>query len=137
MMLVQILRPDVILLRQRIGILGLQIVGAQLRIVRTGHVQHGLALAYLLAGNDHHAAYRAADLGDHRRRPEIVVGHGSGQAKRAGQGGGCNRHHLHVRHLLWPDGEQLGMIGILGGGMVGRGIRCRPPASGECQRDHR
>ena len=70
---------------KRIGILGFQIVGAQLGVVGTGHIQHGLALVHFLPWNHHHPADRAAYLCDHRRGLKAVVGHCPGQPQSASQ----------------------------------------------------
>ena len=85
LVLVQILGARIGLLRQSVGILGLQVVGAQLRVIRAGHIQHGFALMHVLSRNDHDPADRPAHLRDDRGGVETVVGHRSGQPQRAGQ----------------------------------------------------
>ena len=113
MMLVQVLGTRVRLLCQRIGISGLQVIGAELGIVRACHVQHRLALLHPLAGNHHDPAHRAADLRDHRRCMKAVVGHRSGQPEGSRQAGWLDREHLHVGHLVRRDGEQFSSIGVV------------------------
>ena len=111
--LVELLRTRRNLLRQLVRTLGLQVVGAELRIVGAGDVEHGLAALYGLARNNGDAADRPADLRDDRRGMEGVVSDRAGEAKGARQRRGLDGDNLDVRHLIRRDGEQLGGVGAI------------------------
>ena len=79
-MLIQVLRPREVLLRQGVGVLWpSNKFGPQLRIIGTVYVQHRLALVYLLAGHNHNATHGTAHLSDHRRSVKTVVGYCASQ----------------------------------------------------------
>ena len=85
----------------------------------------------MLARHDQNPAHRPAHLGDHRRGLESVVGHRAGQPQRARELAGLNGDHLHVRHLVLRNGEQLRRVRI---SMPARkttssGWRCCPGAA--------
>ena len=106
---VQVFGAGVGLLRQRVGFLGLQVVGAELRIVWTGHIQHGFALMHVLARNHHDPADRPAHLGDDRRGAKTVVSDCPRKPQRPGQSCRLNFQDLHMRHLLGRNGKQFGI----------------------------
>ena len=126
--LVEFLRTRRDSLRQLVGALGLQEIGAELRIVGAGDIEHGLATLHGFARNNGDAADWPADLRDDRRGVKRVVSDRAGEAKGARQRRGLDSNHLHVRHLVRRDGEQLGGVGAIVSVAITGGVAA---ASGE------
>ena len=82
--LIEILRTRIVLVRETRGIGRLQICVQQLRIIRTAHFQHWLARFDPLSGYGENAAHGPTNLSDHRRRREGIVSHRTCEPERAG-----------------------------------------------------
>ena len=135
--LIQITGARIGFLCQSVGFLGFQIIGAELRIIRARHVQHGLAFAHVLTGHHHHPADRSAHLRDNGRRAKTVVSHRPRQPEGSGQRRGLNRQHLDMRHLLLGDGKQFCVVRTLGAIRIGGGLRPGISTAGKHQHDRR
>ena len=110
-MLIQVLRPGISLLRQRIGIFGFEVVGTELRVIWTRDIQHRFGLTHFLPGNHDDSADRAAHLSNDRRGAETVVSNGTRQAQGSSQRRRLNCQDLNVRHLVRWNRKQLGAVG--------------------------
>ena len=113
-MVVEVFGASVALLRQFISVLGLQMRGTKLRIIRTRDIEQRLAFVHCLSRRDDNPTHRATYLRQDRSGSESIEGHGTGQAKHPGQSSGLNRDDLNVGDLLLRYGEQLWVVAGVG-----------------------
>src|SRR5215831_8931088 len=105
-MLVEVLRAFVEAVGELRGVARLDVRRAQLRIVGTGYEEQRLARADMLAWHRHDAAYRPADLRDHWRGHEVVVGDRAREAQSARQLRRRDGVNLDVGHLVRLQREE-------------------------------